>query len=119
VLFGEDLQGNARRSGEALRTGLEAPHQRHQIVGHIQGRGLFLGVELVTNRESKAPAKLAARWVREHLKAAGVLVSSTGPFGNIIKIRPPLAFSLADAERYSEALDAALGQVPGDLLIGD
>ena len=116
VLFGEDLQGNAKRSGEALKTGLEALQSRHKIVGHIQGRGLFLGVELVSDRETKVPAKLAARWVREHMKSAGVLVSSTGPFGNIIKIRPPLAFSLSDAERCLEALDGALGQVPQELL---
>lgn len=118
VLFGEDLQGNARRSGEALKVVLESLQRRHEIVGHIQGRGLFLGVELVADRETKVPAKLAARWVREHMKAAGVLVSSTGPFGNIIKIRPPLVFSLADAERCLEALDSALGRVPGELLTG-
>ena len=118
VLFGEDLQGNARRSGEAMKVGLEALTMRHEIVGHIQGRGLFLGVELVSDRDTKTPAKLAARWVREHMKAAGVLVSSTGPFGNIIKIRPPLAFSLADAERCLEALDSALGQVPRQLITG-
>jgi 4-aminobutyrate aminotransferase-like enzyme/Ser/Thr protein kinase RdoA (MazF antagonist) len=118
VLFGEDLQGNARRSGEAIKVGLEALQMRHEIVGHIQGRGLFLGVELVSDRDTKTPAKLAARWVREHMKAAGVLVSSTGPFGNIIKIRPPLAFSLADAERCLKALDSALGQLPGELMIG-
>ncbi|SIQ85565.1 hydroxylysine kinase /5-phosphonooxy-L-lysine phospho-lyase apoenzyme [Rhizobium sp. RU33A] len=118
VLFGEDLQGNARRSSEALKAGLEKLQMRHEIIGHIQGRGLFLGVELVLDRDTKAPAKLAARWLREHMKAAGVLVSSTGPFGNIIKIRPPLAFSLADAERCLEALDGALGQVPGELLTG-
>jgi len=116
VLFGEDLQGNAKRSGEALRSGLEVLQLRHKIVGHIQGRGLFLGVELVSDRETKVPAKLAARWVREHMKSAGVLVSSTGPFGNIIKIRPPLAFSLTDAERCLEALDRALGQVPKEFL---
>lgn len=112
VLFGEDLQGNARRIGEALKAGLESLRMRHEIVGHIHGRGLFLGVELVADRDTKEPAKLAARWVREHMKAAGVLVSSTGPFGNIIKIRPPLAISLADAERCLEVLDATLGRIP-------
>lgn len=115
VLWGEDLQGNARRSGSVLKAGLDARQTRHELIGHIQGRGLFLGVELVTDRVTKAPAKLAARWVREHMKSLGVLASSTGPFGNIIKIRPPLVFSVADAERCLEALDAALGQVPAEL----
>jgi 4-aminobutyrate aminotransferase-like enzyme/Ser/Thr protein kinase RdoA (MazF antagonist) len=115
VLIGEDLQGNAARSGAALMEGFKALMGRHQLIGHIQGRGLFLGVELVTDRNSRDPAKLAARWVRERMKALGVLVSSTGPFGNIIKIRPPLVFSLADAARCLEALDIALSEVPADL----
>ncbi|WP_186414938.1 MULTISPECIES: aminotransferase class III-fold pyridoxal phosphate-dependent enzyme [unclassified Pannonibacter] len=119
VLWGEDLQGNARRSGEILKAGLEEMQARHELIGHIQGRGLFLGVELVTSRETKAPAKLAARWVREHMKSSGVLVSSTGPLGNIIKIRPPLVFSAADAAICLQALDSALQQVPAGLRKAD
>ena len=115
VLIGEDLQGNAARSGAWLMKELNALMQRHEIIGHIQGRGLFLGVELVTDRTTKGPAKFAARWVRERMKVLGVLVSSTGPHGNIIKIRPPLVFSLADAARCLEALDRALAEIPADL----
>ncbi len=115
VLIGEDLQGNAARSGAWLMKELNGLMQRHEIIGHIQGRGLFLGVELVTDRTTRGPAKYAARWVRERMKTLGVLVSSTGPHGNIIKIRPPLVFSLADAARCVEALDRALGEVPADL----
>lgn len=115
VLIGEDLQGNAARSSAWLMKELHGLMQRHEIIGHIQGRGLFLGVELVTDRTTKGPAKFAARWVRERMKALGVLVSSTGPHGNIIKIRPPLVFSLADAARCMEALDRALAEVPADL----
>ncbi|MDO1583341.1 aminotransferase class III-fold pyridoxal phosphate-dependent enzyme [Rhizobium oryzicola] len=115
VLIGEDLQGNAARSGTWLMKELNGLMQRHEIIGHIQGRGLFLGVELVTDRTTRGPAKFAARWVRERMKMLGVLVSSTGPHGNIIKIRPPLVFSLADAARCLETLDRALSEVPADL----
>ncbi|MET3615712.1 4-aminobutyrate aminotransferase-like enzyme/Ser/Thr protein kinase RdoA (MazF antagonist) [Rhizobium aquaticum] len=115
VLIGEDLQGNAARSSAWLIKELHGLMQRHEIIGQIQGRGLFLGVELVTDRTTKGPAKYAARWVRERMKVLGVLVSSTGPHGNIIKIRPPLVFSLADAARCVDALDRALSEVPADL----
>ncbi|MDR7127276.1 aminotransferase class III-fold pyridoxal phosphate-dependent enzyme [Pseudotabrizicola sp. 4114] len=115
VLQGEDLQGNAARSGARLLADLRQLADRHPLIGHIQGRGLFLGVELVTDRDSRAPAKLAARWVRERMKDLGVLVSSTGPFGNIIKIRPPLVFSLADAARCVDALDRALTDLPAEM----
>lgn len=118
VLQGEDLQGNAYRSGLALLDGLAELSKRHELIGHIQGRGLFLGVELVLDRETKEPAKLAARWVRERMKTLGVLVSSTGPLGNIIKIRPPLVFSLADAAQCLEALDRALSALPHELRAG-
>jgi 4-aminobutyrate aminotransferase-like enzyme len=112
VLHGEDLQGNAARSGEHLKAGLDELRARHELVGHVHGRGLFYGVELVCDRNSLAPAKLAARWVRERMKKLGVLVSSTGPLGNIIKIRPPLVFSISDASKCLTALDTALMEVP-------
>jgi len=115
VLQGEDLQGNAARSGAQLLADLRVLADRHPAIGHLHGRGLFLGVELVTDRNSRAPAKPAARWVRERMKALGVLVSSTGPLGNIIKIRPPLVFGPAEIARCVDALDRALTDLPADL----
>jgi 4-aminobutyrate aminotransferase-like enzyme len=115
VLQGEDLQGNAARSGAHLHAVLLDLMKRHDLIGYIHGRGLFLGVELVTDRETRTPAKPAARWVRERMKALGVLVTSTGPLGNIIKIRPPLVFNIDDAARCLAALDSALAEVPGHL----
>jgi 4-aminobutyrate aminotransferase-like enzyme len=117
VLQGEDLQGNAARTGADLKAGLEELLKRHDLVGHIHGRGLFFGVELVCDRSSLVPAKLAARWVRERMKAMGVLVSSTGPLGNIIKIRPPLVFSASDASQCLVALDRSLTEAPADLRV--
>lgn len=114
VLQGEDLQGNAARSGALLKAGLDELLGRHELVGHVHGRGLFYGVELVTQRDTAAPARFAARWVRERMKQLGVLVSSTGPFGNIIKIRPPLVFSASDVGRCLTALETALTEVPAD-----
>ncbi|RVD46291.1 aminotransferase class III-fold pyridoxal phosphate-dependent enzyme [Mesorhizobium sp. M4B.F.Ca.ET.169.01.1.1] len=119
VLQGENLQGNAERVGAYLKISLDSLIGTHELVGHIHGRGLFLGAELVVDRTSRAPAKLAARWVRERMKSLGVLVASTGPLGNIIKIRPPLAFSTADADRCFEALQTALTEVPPDLRIAN
>lgn len=115
VLKAERLQENARVVGSYLKAALEGMKGSQQTIGYIHGRGLFLGVELVTNRAEKTPAKLAARWVRERMKSLGVLVSSTGPLGNIIKIRPPLAFSRHDADRCLEALAISLNELPAEL----
>jgi 4-aminobutyrate aminotransferase-like enzyme len=116
-LQGQHLQDNAGRSGQHLKAGLDELLGRHALVGHFHGRGLFYSVDLVTDRNSMTPAKLAARWVCERMKALGVLVSSTGPLGNIIKIRPPLAFSVSDASKCLTALDAALMEMPADLRV--
>jgi 4-aminobutyrate aminotransferase-like enzyme len=114
VLEGDALQDNARRVGAHVKASLDALLERHDLVGHIHGRGLFYGVELVADRATKAPAKLAARWVRERMKSLGVLVASSGPLGNIIKIRPPLCIDSQEADACIAALDRSLGEVPVD-----
>ena len=114
VLQGDGLQDRVLRVGAHLKALLDGLMQRHDLVGHIHGRGLFYGVELVAERKTRKPAKLAARWVRERMKTLGVLVASTGPLGNIIKIRPPLSFDVSDADTCFEALDRSLAEVPSD-----
>ncbi|MFT3671567.1 aminotransferase class III-fold pyridoxal phosphate-dependent enzyme [Aestuariivirga sp.] len=112
VLQGERLQDRAAATGAHLLAGLHDLMKRYDIIGHIHGRGLFLGVELVLDRETREPAKFAARWVRERLKSLGVLVASTGPLGNIIKIRPPLAFGAQQADQFLDALHKVLLNLP-------
>lgn len=118
VLLAEDLQSRALHSAAHLRAGLMRLAGSVPLIGHIQGRGMFLGVELVTDRATKAPARLAARWLRERMKDLGTLVTSTGPLGNIIKIRPPLVFGAADADRCLATLARALAELPAELRKG-
>lgn len=112
VLLTDGLQQRALSVGGYLKSRLECLAERHSPIGYVHGRGLFYGVELVSSRTTTHPARKAARWVREHLKANGVLVASSGPLGNIIKIRPPLAFTTDDADECVDALDRALKQLP-------
>jgi 4-aminobutyrate aminotransferase-like enzyme/Ser/Thr protein kinase RdoA (MazF antagonist) len=112
VLLNERLQQRALSVGTHLKRRLDRLAERHAPVGYVHGRGLFYGVELVSSRATADPARKAARWVREHMKANGVLVASSGPLGNIIKIRPPLAFTADDADECVDALDLALSQLP-------
>jgi 4-aminobutyrate aminotransferase-like enzyme len=69
-----------------------------------------VGVELVTDRSSKEPDGGRARRVRDRMRHLGVLVGTTGQHGNVLKIRPPLAFSESEAPIVADALDAALTQ---------
>jgi 4-aminobutyrate aminotransferase-like enzyme len=119
VILDEDLQGNARRTGRWLREALRelgelGMHGRHGIrgIGDVRGRGLFLGVELVEDHQTKAPATARAKAVVEHARAHGVLLSLDGPSHNVIKIKPPLCFGMVEAQILVHTLAAALRANP-------
>jgi 4-aminobutyrate aminotransferase-like enzyme len=110
VLFGDQLRESARVVGSELRYRILEMARRHACIGHVHGRGLFLGLDIVADRVTREPAKQRARRIRERLKQLGVLVATTGPLGNIVKIRPPMCFTLNDAEECLAALDIALSE---------
>jgi 4-aminobutyrate aminotransferase-like enzyme len=100
------LQG-VRDTGVFLRRGLEGLAERHELVGDVRGKGLFFGVELVRDRAQREPAPREAARVREHLRENGVLLGTSGPFDNVLKIRPPLVFGRQYAELLLQRLDEA------------
>jgi 4-aminobutyrate aminotransferase-like enzyme len=110
VIEEERLQERALRVGERFREGLQKLAARHPIVGDVRGRGLFLGIELVRDRETLEPAAEEAAYVVERMKAHGILLSTDGPLHNVIKMKPPLVFSEEDAARVVRAYDAVLGE---------
>ncbi len=74
----------------------------------MRGRGLFLGVELVRDRVSLAPATEEASYVCNRMRDAGILVGTEGPAHNTLKVRPPLCFSIRDADFFADTLDGIL-----------
>jgi 4-aminobutyrate aminotransferase-like enzyme/Ser/Thr protein kinase RdoA (MazF antagonist) len=110
VLEEERLPGNARRVGRHLLHGLWRVQDRHEVVGDVRGSGLYVGIELVRSRESLEPAPEEASYVVNRLRERGVLAGTDGPHHNVIKLRPPLVFSEADADLLLETLDAVLGE---------
>jgi len=77
--------------------------------GWMRGRGLFLGIEFVRDRQSLEPAAGVASYAVARMKDRGILLSTDGPENNVIKIKPPMPFSHADGERLVRELDEALG----------
>jgi 4-aminobutyrate aminotransferase-like enzyme len=69
---------------------------------------MYLGVELVRDRHTKQPATEEALLVSELMKDEGVLVYPTGPADNVLKIKPPLTFTAADADLFTFVLDDVL-----------
>jgi 4-aminobutyrate aminotransferase-like enzyme len=106
VIEDEGLLANAANVGAHLRHGLLALAERHPVVGDVRGEGLLLGVELVGR--ARAPAPGQARKVTEALRERGILISATGPAGNVLKIRPPLVFQREHADFLLQALDDSL-----------
>jgi 4-aminobutyrate aminotransferase-like enzyme/Ser/Thr protein kinase RdoA (MazF antagonist) len=108
VIRAEGLQEHAGRVGEHLRVGLGALMGHHDIIGDVRGLGLFLGVELVLDRETRAPAAAHASFAVDRMREEGILLSTDGPDHNVIKIKPPLVFSEADADLLTNTLDRVL-----------
>ncbi len=110
VVQRERLQQHAWRVGERMLDGLRSLQDRHAIVGDVRGSGLFIGVELVKDRGSLEPAGDDASYVVNRMREEGILIGTDGPFHNVLKIRPPMPFDLADADRLVETLDAILAE---------
>jgi 4-aminobutyrate aminotransferase-like enzyme len=104
----DGLQAHAGKVGAHLLAGLRVLATRHELIGDVRGSGLFLGVELVSNRATLAPAAHAAAEVVNRMREAGVLIGTDGPYHNVLKIRPPLPFGSEDADVLVECLDQAL-----------
>lgn len=111
VIGEERLQQRALDTGQYLRRRLAALAEGFEVIGDVRGAGLFIGVELVVDRATRAPAReLAARLVNE-LRRRRVLISATGPDANVLKIRPPLPFGRPEADIFLGALEASLAHV--------
>ena len=108
VLEEEHLQNNALEVGRYLIARLEALKEKHSLIGDVRGSGLFLGLDLVLDRESRAPAPNQASYVVNRLRERGILTGTDGPHHNVIKLRPPLIFSQTDADLFVTALEEIL-----------
>jgi 4-aminobutyrate aminotransferase-like enzyme/Ser/Thr protein kinase RdoA (MazF antagonist) len=110
VIENEGLQENARRAGERLLKGLKELQQACPLIGDVRGLGLYVGVELVKDRHSLGPATEEADYIINRMKDHGILISTDGPLENVLKLKPPMVFSVADADRVVETLAKILAE---------
>ncbi|MCI0488419.1 MAG: aminotransferase class III-fold pyridoxal phosphate-dependent enzyme [Blastocatellia bacterium] len=108
VIEDEGLQENALKVGARLKAGLARLMGKYPLIGDVRGQGLFLGVELVRDRETLEPAAAEAAYVVERMKECGILISTDGPHHNVLKIKPPLVFSEENADLLVSTLDEIL-----------
>lgn len=108
VIEEEGLQYHAGQVGSHLLKGLTALKACHPLVGDVRGLGLFLGIELVLDRRTLSPATQQAHEMVNRLKNRGILLGVDGPFSNVIKIKPPMVITRADADMFLRILDDEL-----------
>nr|ACG45038.1 alanine--glyoxylate aminotransferase 2 [Zea mays] len=111
VLEKERLQENAFVVGSYLKDRLRGLQEKHEIIGDVRGTGFMLGIELVTDRQLKTPAKDEICHAMEYMKDMGVLVGKGGFYGNVFRITPPLCFTKEDADFFVEVMDIALSKL--------
>jgi 4-aminobutyrate aminotransferase-like enzyme len=99
------------RVGEHMLSALRGFLDRHAIVGDVRGSGLFLGLELVRDRETLEPAGEEASYVANRMRDHGILLGTDGPFHNVVKVRPPMPFSEADADLLVATMDGVLEEL--------
>ena len=111
VIQDEELQNHSLIVGQQLLKELRTLQDKYACVGDVRGAGLFIGFELVQDKESKLPDKALALDLIEALRGEGVLTSVAGPYGNVLKLRPPLAFQRHDIDWLVGALDRCLSRL--------
>ncbi|AEI38570.1 MAG: aspartate aminotransferase family protein [Zymomonas mobilis subsp. pomaceae] len=108
VIKTEKLQEHTQKVGSQLLAELRTLQDKHDAVGDVRGAGLFIGFELVKDRTTREPDKALALDLIEALRDEHILTSVAGPYGNVLKLRPPLAFQSGDIDWLTGALDRSL-----------
>lgn len=105
VVQEEQLQQHALAVGNHLLEGLRDLQRSHEIIADVRGSGLFLGVELIDEHK---PATQQAETIVNRMRDEGILLGTDGPHHNVLKIRPPMPFSHADADLLLAILGRAI-----------
>ncbi|MCW2653568.1 MAG: 4-aminobutyrate aminotransferase [Mycobacterium sp.] len=108
VIEEEKLMSNAAEVGSALRAELSHLARQYPCLGDVRGTGLYVGVDVVRVAEAKAPNRAGARALVNALRERRVLISVCGHDGNVLKIRPPLVFSMSDVDWFCTEFAAVL-----------
>jgi 4-aminobutyrate aminotransferase len=96
-LLDHDLQSNAAKLGDRLIGGLRDAADGHGVVGDIRGKGLMIGIELVTPGGTE-PSPAAASMALEATRERGLLVGKGGLHGNVLRLAPPMSLTEDEAE---------------------
>ena len=110
----EAILRNVREVGEYALKLLNELKERRKFVGDVRGKGLMLGIELVKDKESKKPAREeTAQLCFDKALKRGLLLATSGWYGNVVRFAPPLTVSKEEVERAVQIMDESLGEIGG------
>jgi 4-aminobutyrate aminotransferase-like enzyme/Ser/Thr protein kinase RdoA (MazF antagonist) len=109
VIEEEKLQENAKEVGDCYQSLLEGLKSRYNVIGDVRGSGLFIGVEIVKEGTSE-PDTALAQYIKNEFRKANILISTDGPFDNVLKSKPPLCFSIENAKSVVDCLEGILSE---------
>mgnify|MGYP000085457949 CR=1 FL=1 len=104
----DQLQENAKIVGDYLINRLKSLAEKQSIIGNVRGLGLFIGVDLVKDQQTKEPHSDAAQFIKNQLKEKRILIGTDGQYDHVLKIRPPLTITKPDCDLIISAIDKAL-----------
>jgi len=90
---------------------LQKLQETNDVIGDVRGSGLMLGVDLVKDKTTKEPNAEAAAALSESLKNKGILIGKGGLRGNVLRIKPPMCWSVEDADFFLDAMKEGLGEL--------
>ena len=108
VIEKERLQENAAKVGKQLLQGFLHLKQKYPLIGDVRGQGLYLGIELVKNRQTLEPAAQEADYVINRMREHGILISTDGPLHNVLKFKPPMVITEENADEIISVLNKIL-----------
>jgi 4-aminobutyrate aminotransferase-like enzyme len=106
----EGLIAHAAKAGAALREGIAALAARHEAIGDVRGVGMFVGVEIVSDRATRKPDRETTSRVVNLLRDKGILLSACAKGHNVLKIRPPLVLTREQVAMVVQGIDEALAE---------
>jgi 4-aminobutyrate aminotransferase len=107
----EKLPQKAATKGRYMMKRLNEMKEDCSIIGEVRGKGLIIGVELVKNQKTKAPAAEEAVKVRDRCREQGVLLGHGGIKGNVIRIQPPLVVNKQEMDKILQTIDESLKKI--------
>ncbi|MEJ0089047.1 MAG: aminotransferase class III-fold pyridoxal phosphate-dependent enzyme [Limisphaerales bacterium] len=111
VIEKDNLQANALKLGAYIHAGLAKLKEKHKVIGDVRGQGLMVGIEMVKDRVTKAPASAECAAVLEKARDLGLLIGKGGLWGQTIRFAPPMCITQADADFLLKVLDESFSSL--------